>query len=233
MTNGPSRVFDSRTSDRPGAGFPSCSTDLCRIPVNRNDPNGYYAEIGVRPWATAGEIRSAVRSLYRALHPDTGARPDPDRLRRVKLIADVLLDPAARGRYDRTPRGKRLLDGVYRAELGVMDFSGLDPADVERMLVPDPAPPTGARWFDYLAVDRQHGDMHLAQRWYAHLVRVAPLVGYRRRIKVLLHDGPASFHAETAVMAIPRSWPPSTALAFGLFTVAAGVSRPVPVGAPV
>ena len=226
MTNGPYRVFDSRTSDRPGAGFPSCCTDLCRIPVNRRDPHGYYAEIGVRPWATDEEIRSAVRSLYRALHPDTGARPDPDRLRRVKLIADVLLDPAARQRYDSTPPGKRLLDEAYRAELGVMDFSGLDPADVERMLEPEPTPPTGARWFDYLAVDRRGGDMHLAQRWYAHLVRVAPLVGYRRRIKVLLHDGPAFFHAETAVMAIPRNWRPSTGAAFGLFTAVAGVSHP-------
>lgn len=230
MTNGPSRVFDSRTSPRPGVGFPSCRTDLCRLPPNRSDPHGYYAEVGVPPWATDDEIRRAVRVLYRRLHPDTGDEPDPARLQRVKLIADVLLDPEGRRRYDATPPGKRLLDGVYRSELSVMDFSDMDPGLVEGMLQPAP-PPARRHRYDYLAVDRRAGDMLLAQRWYAHLVRAAPAAGYRRRIKVLLHDGPPFFHEDTAVMAIPRHWTPSTALAFGLFTAVAGVSRVDPVGA--
>lgn len=224
MTSDPSRVFDSRLSARPGAGFPSCNTELCRVARNSADPHGYYAEIGVPPWATQDEIRSAVRSLYRRLHPDTGARPDPERLQRVKLIAEVLLDPDARHRYNRTPPGKRMLDAVYRSELSALDFSGMDPEEVEEMLSPDPEPePAAGRWFDYLAVDRQGGEMHLAQRWYAALVRAAPVVGYRRRIKVLIHDGPAFYHPETAVMAIPRHWTPSTGVAFGLFTAVAGL----------
>ena len=225
MTSGPSRVYDSRTSPRHGVGFPSCATDLCRLPPNRSDPHGYYAEIGVPPWATPDEIRAAVRALYRRLHPDTGDDPDTARLTRVKLIAEVLLDPAERARYDATPPGRRLLDKVYRNELSVLDLTGLDPGDVERMLRPAPEPIRSGGWYDYLAVDRRPGDMHLAQRWYACLVRAAPVVGYRRRIKVLIHDGPDFFHEDTAVMAIPRSWRPSTALAFALFTVTAGVSR--------
>lgn len=230
MTRDLSRVFDSRASDRPGWGFPSCNTELCRLPRNRNDPHGYYAEIGVPPSATVDEIRAAVRSLYRRLHPDTGARPDPDRLQRVKMIAEVLLDPAERDRYDRTPPGKRLLDKVYRSELSRFDFSGLDSGSLHRLLRPvSPDPPGRSRaggWYDYLAVDRRQGDMFLAQRWYAHLVATAPLVGYRRRIKVLLQDGPAFFHPDTAVMAIPRPWTPSTGLAFGLWVAVAEQRHP-------
>ena len=224
-----SRVFDSRVSDRPGFGFPSCGTDLCRLPRNRNDPSGYYAEIGVPPWADVDLIRAAVRRLYRRLHPDTGTRPDPARLQRVKLIAEVLLNPVERDKYDHTPPGKRLLDKVYRSELSAFDFTGLDAADMHNLLRPvSPQPPDSrtGRWFDYLAVDRQPRDMLLAQRWYAHLVATAPLVGYRRRVKVLLQDGPAFFHPDSSVLGIPRPWPPSTALAFGLWVAVAGQRHP-------
>lgn len=224
-----SRVFDSRASDRPGWGFPSCSTDLCRLPPNRNDPSGYYREIGVPPSASPEQIRTAVRALYRRLHPDTGARPDPGRLQRVKLIAEVLLDPAQRESYDSTPPGKRLLDKVYRSELSAFDFTGYDDADLQKLLRPVPPPPPSTRtgkWYDYLSVDREPRDMVVAQHWYGCLTRTAPLVGYRRRVKVLLHNGPPFFHPETAVMAIPRSWLPSTALAFGLWVMIADQKHP-------
>jgi hypothetical protein len=229
MTNAPSRFFDSRLSDRPGWGYPSCNTELCRLPRRRADPHGYYAEIGVPPWADTDTIKTAVRALYRRLHPDTGARPDPARLQRVKLIAEVLLDPVEREKYDHTPPGKRLLDRVYRSELSAFDFTGLDVDDLHQLLRPV-SPPTPARraggWYDYLAVDRHPRDMHLAQRWYAHLVHAAPLVGYRRRVKVLLHDGPAFFHEATAVMAIPRRWCPSRGMAFALWVAVAGQRHP-------
>lgn len=222
-----SRFFDSRLSERHGAGFPSCNTELCRLPANRSDPGGYYAEIGVPPWATAEEIRSRVRQLYRRHHPDTGDRPDVDRLVRIKLIAEVLLDPEARSRYNATPPGKRLLDKVYRSELSALDFSGVDRETMRRMLHPtSPLPLTGPRWYDYLAVDRRSGDMLLAQHWYGCLTAAARLVGYRRLIKVLLHDGPPFYHSPTAVMAIPRCWRPSTGLAYALLVVVAGQRHP-------
>ena len=223
-----SRFYDSRQSGRPGYGYPSCNTELCRIPANRHDPGGYYAEIGVPPWATEEEIRVRVRYLYRCLHPDTGSAPDVDRLIRVKLIAEVLLDPDSRDKYNSTPPGKRLLDRVYRSELSALDFTGVDRETMEKMLQPATPAPSVARWYDYLAVDRQAGDMHLAQHWYGALVSAARVVGFRRRIKVLLHDGPAFFHPATSVMAIPRAWMPSTALAFALFTAVAGIRPGVP-----
>jgi hypothetical protein len=226
MTNGSSRFFASRDSPYPGAGYPSCNTELCRIPGNRRDPVGYYAEIGVDPWASEDQIRTAVRHLYRRLHPDTGALPDIERLDRVKLIAEVLLDPESRARYNATPPGKRLLDRVYRSELSALNFTGVDRDMMERMLKPVPAvdaPVTAVRWYDYLAVDREQGDMHLAQRWYGALLAAAPVVGYRGRIAVLLHHGPAFHHPGTSVLAVPRPWTPSKALAFALFTAVVGI----------
>jgi hypothetical protein len=101
-------------------------------------------------------------------------------------------------------------------------LSGVPERELDLLLSPAPSP-TAGRWYDYLAVDRCRGDMLLAQRWYSHLVGVAPMVGYRRRVKVLIHDGPAFFHPETAVLAIPRSWRPSRSLAFGLFVGVAGM----------
>lgn len=225
LTSVRSRFFDSRLSSRPGDGFPSCETALCRLPGNRNDPAGYYAEIGVPPWATPAEIRTRVRKLYQRYHPDTGAQPDPDRLTRVKLIAEVLLDPEQRDRYNHTPPGKRLMDALYRSELlDVLNLAEIGPEELQNLLRPVGPPPPRRSWsYDYLAVDPGPWDGVLSRRWYACLLHVAPVVGYRRRIKVLLHDGPAFFHADTAVMAIPRAWTPSTGLAFALFTAVAGI----------
>ena len=224
MTSVSSRFYDSRLV-APGIGYPSCNTELCRIPSNRADPHGYYAELGVPPWATPEEIRSSVRRLYRRLHPDTGSRPDTQRLQRVKMIAEVLLDPEERDRYDRTPPGKRLLDAVYRAELtdlGVL--AGMTPDEISEALRPVPADGPSRSWFyDYLSVDHTPWDVVTTGQWYSALLAVAPIFGYRRRIKVLLHDGPPFFHAETAVMAVPRSWEPSTLLAYALFAVAADI----------
>lgn len=222
MTSAWSRVYDSRSSGDPGSGFPSCATELCRIPPNRRDPHGYYAEIGVSPSASPDQIRRAVRALYRRLHPDTGSHPDTLRMQRVKMIAEVLLDPESRHRYNSTPPGMRMLDKLYRSELASLPADAL-PAEVKDVNL---APAVLRSGYDYLAVDHRDGDRDLAQRWYAELLRTAPLAGYRRRVKVLLHDGPSWFHSETSVLAIPRFWRPSPGLAFGLWVVVAEQRHP-------
>jgi DnaJ domain len=70
-----------------------------RTPVEAVD---YYAELGVRPDATATEIAASYRALVKALHPD--ARPtDPaaaDRFARVATAYRVLADVGRRRDYD-------------------------------------------------------------------------------------------------------------------------------------
>lgn len=228
MTNGRSSLHDTRRSAVPGQGLPSCSRELSRIPANRNDPSGYYAEIGVPPWASGEQIRQRCRELYFDLHPDTGSAPDVDRLVRVRNIAGVLCDDRRRQAYNRTPPGKRLLDDVYRSELQAGVVGSDDWTTLQALLaVPDKPDRPAPSFFDYLSQGRRLGDRDLAQRWYGCLVSVAPLVGYRRRILVLLHDGmECTFHSDTAVMSIPRSWPVSDAQAFGLFVAVARRRHP-------
>lgn len=137
----------------------------------------------------------------------------------------MLLDPVTRHRYDSTPPGRRLLDKVYRAELGgVEGLSGLTAEELDRVLDPTPTAPSRPDWYDYLSVGRHPGDRDKVQGWYRCLTAVAPLVGYRSRIVVLIHDGPSFYHPGTSTLAVPRSWEPSTALALGLFVVEVGSS---------
>jgi hypothetical protein len=65
----------------------------------------YYEELGVRPDATAEEIRLAYRNLARLLHPDQQTDAALKRLaelqmKRLNSVHAVLADPAARRQYD-------------------------------------------------------------------------------------------------------------------------------------
>ncbi|HEY3096768.1 MAG TPA: DnaJ domain-containing protein [Acidimicrobiia bacterium] len=66
----------------------------------------YYAELGVRPDATASEIATTYRALAKTLHPD--ARPtDPvaeERFKRVTVAYRVLADDERRRDYDERRR---------------------------------------------------------------------------------------------------------------------------------
>lgn len=231
QTSGQSDLYDSRKTPRSkGIGYPSCNTEIAKIPPNTKDPHGYYAEIGVVPWATEEQIRFRVRQLYRTYHPDTGDEPDVDRLNRVRNIAEVLLDPVGRDRYNRTPKGMRLMDRVYEAELSKLDsINLLDEQELRRVLQPRNANPYSDRLsarYDYFSIGRHNdpwqADGFKAQLWYHFLIEAAPVVNYRRVIKVLMTDGPAEYHHAACIMAIPRSWEPSSALAYSLFTHVAG-----------
>jgi DnaJ-class molecular chaperone len=68
-----------------------------------------YGELGLLPDATDSEIRVAYRQRVRASHPDLN-QEDPEavsRMTRLNVAAKVLLDPAQRRAYDRTPRGTK------------------------------------------------------------------------------------------------------------------------------
>lgn len=216
-----SPLYDSRATTSAGIGFPSTCRDLVLAPRNTRDPHDYYAELGVDPGATRAEIKAAVAGLYVALHPDTGADPDPDRLMRVHDIAEVLLDDRSRLKYDRTPEGERLMDKVYAEELRVSGkLSRADEKTVRETLKARPSNPYGQPGrFDYFALNHRTTDALKAQQWYHYLLVYHAYTEFRGRIRLLLWDNPRpAWEAGQEVLMVPRSWEPSDFAAQVLLT---------------
>jgi hypothetical protein len=69
-------------------------------PLNR-DPEGYYAQLGVDPWATPDRIISAYRRKARLVHPDVPGTGDTRAFVALKQAYDVLIRPDLRAAYDR------------------------------------------------------------------------------------------------------------------------------------
>jgi molecular chaperone DnaJ len=59
-----------------------------------------YRILGVSTKAAPGEIKRAYRRIAFAVHPDVGARPDPERFREAHEAYETLSDPARRHSYD-------------------------------------------------------------------------------------------------------------------------------------
>lgn len=203
-----------------GTGFPSCSRALAKMPPNTNDPNGYYALIGVEPWADEPTIKRAIRTMMRRVHPD-GSSPDRKLFDKLKDIMAVLLDPVRRANYNSIPEGRKLIDsealeeiremGIDQEAINVREFEQQSDKDVDKAKRPK------ERYWDYLAVNHDELDVINAQEWYAYLIRVAPMFRYEAAIRVLLHDGiSTAFKKEGGIMLIPRKWEPSLALAFAM-----------------
>ena len=79
--------------------------------------------------------------------------------------------------------------------------------------------PEISRHFDWMSRRACRYDCSVAQRWYLALVAVAPLFGYTRSIKVLLHDDEPQWLDGGNILMIPRSWEPTRANAYALFAV--------------
>ena len=67
----------------------------------QQDPDGYYARLGVAPTATPAAILAAWRRQARRLHPDVPGTGSTQAFVALKAAYDVLSDPALRRAYDR------------------------------------------------------------------------------------------------------------------------------------
>jgi curved DNA-binding protein CbpA len=205
--------YGTEFSEYPGVGYPSCNRALSCIVRNVNDPNGYYAELGLLPWATKEEVKRALRDVYRRYHPD-GLTPDADKFLRYQEIAAVLTDPAMKARYDRTPEGQLFVDSEI---LSVIAESGIG-LDV---LAPfeDQELEDGEQYYDYYSEGEDPFDMINAQLWYESIIAVAPMFGYTKAIRLFITDsGTPVFAPQAGIIQIPRGWQPNSGLAFGIMT---------------
>src|SRR5690348_8527012 len=79
---------------------------LFKMIIRPVDPNGYYASLGVEPWATADQIRTAFHRGARLYHPDHN--PSPQAKARFQAINEAyrtLSNPTTRRAYDRSRGG--------------------------------------------------------------------------------------------------------------------------------
>lgn len=208
-----SNWYGSEFSDYPGVGYPSCNRALSRIVRNINDPNGYYAELGLLPWATQDEIKRALREVYRRYHPD-GLTPNSEKFLRFQEIGSVLMDPTMKGRYDRTPEDQLFVDSEILAVIAESGI-GLD------VLAPfsDQGLEEREQFYDYYSDGEDPFDMWNAQQWYSAFISVAPMFSYSKTIRLFItEDSSPRVLLNAGIVQIPRGWEPSNSLAFAIMT---------------
>lgn len=217
MKSTASSWYGSEFSSYPGIGYPSCNRALSLVVRNTNDPNCYYAELGLLPWASADEIKRALRDVYRRFHPD-GLTPNSEKFLRFQEIGTVLTDPLLKSRYDSTPPNQLFVDSEVLSILSesgigldaLRPFShGSDEAQEDHY---DP-------FYDYYSEEEDPFDLWNAQRWYAAIIEVAPLFSYTKTIRLFItNDSVPVILLNAGIFKIPRGWQPSVSLAFGILT---------------
>src|SRR5271154_4361242 len=74
------------------------------LPRSILDPEGYYACLGVPPWAGPETITAAYRREARRVHPDVPGTGDAGAFMALKQAYDVLIHTKTRAAYDRSAR---------------------------------------------------------------------------------------------------------------------------------
>src|SRR5215207_10266114 len=81
------------------------------------DPKGYYACLGVEPWATADQIRAAYHRGARLYHPDHNPSPQAKaRFQGINEAYRTLSNPSQRAAYDSSRWGATA--GGHGTDLG-------------------------------------------------------------------------------------------------------------------
>ena len=76
--------------------------------MSEADPRGYYACLGVKPWATAADIRTAYHRCAKKCHPDVDPRPEAKaRFQAINEAYRILINPLERAIYDRSAGATR------------------------------------------------------------------------------------------------------------------------------
>lgn len=81
--------------------------------MSETDPRGYYTCLGLRPWATAADIRAAYHRCAKQWHPDVDPRPEAKaRFQAITEAYRILINPAERAIYDRAAGADRSQSGA-------------------------------------------------------------------------------------------------------------------------
>ncbi|QGJ94937.1 DnaJ-like chaperonin [Gordonia phage RedWattleHog] len=159
-----------------GVGFPSTSRELVLRPRNTADPNGYYADLDLPPWASEREIARRCRWLLSRFHPD-GPAPNEELYAHIAMISKVLRDPAQRSVYEATPEGSVYVDAEVVRKFQE-EGRGDELAAANKKSAPS--------YWTYLSDRKDSRDRELAGQWYEVLLRAAYDVGWNGRIRLHL-----------------------------------------------
>ena len=105
--------------------MPPSRTPKRAIPRTPQDPEGYYARLGVAPSSDAASIAAAWRREARVVHPDVPETGDAAAFLELKQAYDVLSHATTRAAYDRSARRAAAWDpGAGDLGFGASGFAG-------------------------------------------------------------------------------------------------------------